>query len=167
MARVGPRQNRGVKGAKRRTLALDTQPAVEVQASSVEQATARGADDKKPDPGPGPSRDRLRRHLRQLERHRVELLRELAGSSLEFHDLCGSVPEGDQPEYRTAQSVSLGKMRHLTEALRTVEAAISRAAAGAYGLCSDCGKRIPAARLRANPAATRCVACQERAEKRR
>jgi phage/conjugal plasmid C-4 type zinc finger TraR family protein len=32
-------------------------------------------------------------------------------------------------------------------------------------LCRDCDKPIPKARLKANPAATRCIACQTLAEK--
>lgn len=31
--------------------------------------------------------------------------------------------------------------------------------------CEDCEKPIPDARIKANPAATRCVRCQERHEK--
>ena len=31
--------------------------------------------------------------------------------------------------------------------------------------CEDCGKPIPHARLKANPAATRCVSCQETHER--
>jgi DnaK suppressor protein len=32
--------------------------------------------------------------------------------------------------------------------------------------CEDCGKTIPANRLKANPAARRCIECQTRKEKR-
>jgi RNA polymerase-binding transcription factor DksA len=31
---------------------------------------------------------------------------------------------------------------------------------GSYGACAACGAQIGAARLKANPAAPRCVACQ-------
>lgn len=43
--------------------------------------------------------------------------------------------------------------------LRLVEAAQR----GEYGICSDCGDRIPDARLEIVPDAERCVACQEAA----
>lgn len=36
-------------------------------------------------------------------------------------------------------------------------AALDRVAAGTYGICEVCGRPIPAARLEARPAATRCV----------
>jgi phage/conjugal plasmid C-4 type zinc finger TraR family protein len=51
---------------------------------------------------------------------------------------------------------------------RAVEAveALQRIQDGTYGLCVDCGKRIPAARLAIKPEATRCVACQSEQERR-
>jgi len=54
--------------------------------------------------------------------------------------------------------------RDLAE-VRELEAARARIADGSYGVCADCGADIPMARLRAQPAALRCVACQERREK--
>ena len=44
--------------------------------------------------------------------------------------------------------------------IRELEAARARLAAGTYGRCVDCETDIPVARLRAQPAALRCVACQ-------
>jgi len=54
--------------------------------------------------------------------------------------------------------------RDLTE-LRALEAARKRLADGSYGICVDCGADIPIERLRAQPAAARCVECQQRHEK--
>jgi RNA polymerase-binding protein DksA len=54
--------------------------------------------------------------------------------------------------------------RDLAE-LRELEAARLRLAAGSYGVCTDCGGEIGYERLRANPAAQRCIACQTRHEK--
>jgi RNA polymerase-binding transcription factor DksA len=42
--------------------------------------------------------------------------------------------------------------------------ALSRLAAGRYGLCADCGGPIPRDRLRALPFALRCLRCDERVE---
>lgn len=47
-----------------------------------------------------------------------------------------------------------------------VEAALRRIADGSYGRCGDCGAAIPLPRLDAYPAATRCIRCQEAAERR-
>ena len=41
-----------------------------------------------------------------------------------------------------------------------VRAALSRLAAGTYGVCERCGQRIPDARLEAVPEATHCVGCK-------
>lgn len=42
---------------------------------------------------------------------------------------------------------------------------MGRMRAGAYGLCTDCGKSIAAARLAAQPDAIRCLGCQVDYEK--
>ena len=51
---------------------------------------------------------------------------------------------------------------------RVMEAieALDRLESGSYGVCKDCGGKIPAARLKAKPEAVRCVACQASFEKR-
>jgi RNA polymerase-binding transcription factor DksA len=49
--------------------------------------------------------------------------------------------------------------------LRALEAALKRLSEGAYGVCVDCGEDIPFARLQAQPAAERCLDCQQRHEK--
>jgi len=43
--------------------------------------------------------------------------------------------------------------------LREIDAALARMDAGGYGVCEACGAPIPEGRLRARPAAARCVAC--------
>lgn len=44
--------------------------------------------------------------------------------------------------------------------LDAVDAALQRIADGRYGVCTDCGVDIPAARLHAAPETSRCVDCQ-------
>ena len=53
--------------------------------------------------------------------------------------------------------------RHIQD-IRQVDAALMRLAEGGYGICDDCGDNIPEQRLRANPVALRCTACQQRYE---
>ena len=48
------------------------------------------------------------------------------------------------------------------EHLRCIETALKRCQDGTYGLCSDCQRLIMLDRLKAKPAAPRCVPCQER-----
>ncbi|MFQ5463511.1 MAG: TraR/DksA family transcriptional regulator [Phycisphaerae bacterium] len=54
------------------------------------------------------------------------------------------------------------------ESSRAAEAvdALRRIHDGTYGVCTDCCKKIPAARLRVKPEATRCVPCQTEFEQR-
>jgi DnaK suppressor protein len=47
--------------------------------------------------------------------------------------------------------------------LAEIDDAVQRWEAGSYGVCVDCGRGIPIARLRVRPFATRCVSCAEKA----
>lgn len=49
--------------------------------------------------------------------------------------------------------------------LRQIDDALQRLAAGDYGDCADCGGTIPLARLRVEPQASQCVACESRRER--
>ena len=60
----------------------------------------------------------------------------------------------------------IAEARQQLAALADVDAALGRAAAGSYGECVDCGEPIAIARLKAYPAATRCIDCQGAFEKR-
>jgi len=42
-----------------------------------------------------------------------------------------------------------------------IDAALSRIEKGNYGICAECGMKIPEARLKALPYATTCVKCAE------
>lgn len=48
--------------------------------------------------------------------------------------------------------------------LKQLQTARKRLQDGTYGDCIDCGTPIPLARLQAQPAAPRCVSCQEAVE---
>ena len=49
-------------------------------------------------------------------------------------------------------------------AVREIDAALQRLAAGKYGLCDTCGKKIQAARLRVLPATRFCKNCSDQKE---
>jgi len=51
-----------------------------------------------------------------------------------------------------------------SQELQEIEAALARIGDGSYGTCTDCGAEIGAARLKAYPAARRCLPCQEKHE---
>jgi phage/conjugal plasmid C-4 type zinc finger TraR family protein len=53
-----------------------------------------------------------------------------------------------------------------THELRLIAKALDQIKKGTYGECVDCGKGIPAARLKAYPFAERCIDCATKAEDR-
>ena len=61
--------------------------------------------------------------------------------------------------------LDIAEVRHALAELAEVDAALARVRTGTYGECRDCGEPIAVARLSAYPTATRCLACQERYEK--
>lgn len=65
----------------------------------------------------------------------------------------------------TLGDLSAARLDHEVRQLRELEAAMRRMKEEDFGDCVECGAAIPAARLIANPAATRCIACQEAHEK--
>ncbi len=57
--------------------------------------------------------------------------------------------------------LNLAEIDRDADELRRIDSALVRLSEGSYGLCEDCGQRIPEARLQAEPTALRCVQCQE------
>jgi len=53
-----------------------------------------------------------------------------------------------------------------SDEIAAIDAALQRLAHGRYGVCSQCGADIEAARLEAVPHAVRCAHCAEQAEQR-
>ena len=91
-----------------------------------------------------------------VERARMEPYGSVAGATPDIGEQSVADLIADLGEAETTRD--LGE-------LRALEAALKRVADGSYGLCSDCGEEIPYRRLRAEPAAGRCLACQARHEK--
>jgi RNA polymerase-binding transcription factor DksA len=76
----------------------------------------------------------------------------------------------DTKDQSTAQALREAgsiEMRHNTEEMQDIDAALQRIAGGTYGQCTDCGADIPPARLAAYPTAKRCLPCQEKHEQAR
>ena len=89
----------------------------------------------------------------ELGELRIDRGRELADDE---HD-----PEGAtlSDEWSTLEALRAATVTELAE----VDQALARLEAGTYGICVDCGRAIPVARLRARPTATRCVDCAAKA----
>ena len=97
--------------------------------------------------------DELRKDLGQS---RADSMDEVAGSSPDPGDesVARMIAELDQAEV----SRDVGELRRLDEARRRFDE-------GSYGNCIGCGADIDYRRLRVQPAAIRCVHCQEKLEK--
>jgi len=62
------------------------------------------------------------------------------------------------------QEFTLSLIENEGVTLEQIEAALERVEDGTYGMCEECGARIPKSRLQAIPYATMCVRCASRTE---
>ena len=107
---------------------------------------------------------------RQLVAREAELRAQVQAIEDEKGDEPGSVPTshvddlGALGEQRTREAIRHAEQERDIDELRAIAAAKTRIDEGHYGLCADCGEEIALARLKAQPAALRCVPCQQRYE---
>ena len=66
-------------------------------------------------------------------------------------------PEGPTMTQEWSQRTAV--LADVRAELADVERALARIAAGTYGICTNCGKRITVARLDARPTAELCIDC--------
>jgi DnaK suppressor protein len=108
---------------------------------------------------------------RLVEKRRSQLLAELREDAARARDEpysehAGSTPDsGDESVATLIADLEQADLNRDLDELRAVEAAWLRLKDGTYGICVDCGGDVGYPRLKAFPAAARCVACQERHEK--
>ena len=57
------------------------------------------------------------------------------------------------------------ELTHVREELAGIQAALRRIADGSYGACTQCSRDISVERLLVQPAAERCIPCQEHVER--
>jgi len=75
--------------------------------------------------------------------------------------IAGEVPDfGDQATAASLADYENVIARRHVEVVKEIEDALLRIKAQGFGKCADCGTEIGFARLRAFPAARRCVPCQ-------
>lgn len=90
----------------------------------------------------------------------------LGGGSRVEHAREMLLQDGDDATQRDAErEVDFARTDRDAVALAEIDGALQRMAAGVYGLCTDCGSEIPAARLQLAPQAARCVACESAHER--
>jgi DnaK suppressor protein len=111
----------------------------------------------------------LARYRRQL----IAIQRDLVSRVIEVEDELEQASRVDEvePMDRVQADVLAESLELLDdlgrEQMEAAEAALERIERGTYGVCVDCGKEIPPARLDAVPSTERCEADQERFEKER
>ena len=112
----------------------------------------------------------IKKMKEKLTEQRNLILEALAAQNDEFKDLVSKVESGDEID------VASGAVdRNMLDSLNAQDAnrltlinnALLRIQQGKYGLCLQCGKAIPEARLEALPYAFMCINCASKAEKRR
>lgn len=111
---------------------------------------------------------------KQLQEQRASLLNQLAslrGGSVGRAEASAAHFGEREPDSR-AQMESERELEFTLDAresaeLDAIDAALRRIEDGVYGVCTDCGVDIPAARLHAAPETPRCVSCQAKAEQTR
>jgi len=106
-----------------------------------------------------------------IEERRHALLQELREDVArarreQFGELAGTSPDaGDEAVADLIADLDQAEVVREVAELRAIEAARRRFVDGKYGVCVDCGGEIDYRRLRASPAALRCIDCQRRYEK--
>jgi DnaK suppressor protein len=70
----------------------------------------------------------------------------------------------EQATDNSDQEVSLGRLESRTRELREIDEALERIRDKTFGICEECAKPVPEARLEAIPYARLCAACQRKAE---
>jgi DnaK suppressor protein len=109
--------------------------------------------------------EEFRGRLREM---RGRLFRTVATTDEELRTLETHQPGGpaeDVPRESVARLLSRLSVQEKRE-LDEVYAAQARLETGTFGICEECGRPIPLARLQALPAVRTCVACQARQEER-
>ncbi|MET3107031.1 RNA polymerase-binding transcription factor DksA [Oxalobacteraceae bacterium GrIS 2.11] len=72
---------------------------------------------------------------------------------------------GDWTEADVLNDTDIELLHQKINRLRDIELALKQIAAGTYGICSSCGKHIPAERMQALITTQHCLACQSEIEK--
>ena len=101
--------------------------------------------------------------LQAQRRHLLDEVREKIGTSGERLGFANQrkIAENDVLADAVAE-MDVAMVIRESQELQDIEAALARIGDGSYGICIDCGGEIGRARLKADPRAKRCLACQIR-----
>jgi DnaK suppressor protein len=101
----------------------------------------------------------------RLERERDRLLSEIAAVAAQPGEYTAPTESyygnhlADAATETFEEEKAVALEAHLTGLLNQVQAALARIESGTYGICQNCGQRIPPERLEALPYATTCLKC--------
>lgn len=111
-------------------------------------------------------REMLAQVLREREQAlQAQLQAHLQGRSTAEKALAAREQDGDDAKQLASdQEIGTALTNRERLELAALAAAMQRLNEADYGLCVDCGKRIPFERLLIEPQALRCVACESRRE---
>ena len=100
----------------------------------------------------------------ELERQRAVLLEE-AGVGFVQQSKTPAFPDvSDQATAEADQHFAMRIRERERKLIKKIDEALSRIAAGTYGICEVCGEEIPFPRLKARPVTTLCIECKTRQE---
>lgn len=112
--------------------------------------------------------DDVRRQLEDELRNTAERLRRIDSASTAgaepFVQRQTALDVIDEVQASETREALFASRERLLTRIKRLRAAVARLEAGRFGRCLECGAPIGAARLRALPDATTCVACQGRHE---
>lgn len=101
---------------------------------------------------------------------REEILKKFISENEDFRRIVNGLEAKDYADI-AADDIATSKMeainRHDSNRLKQIDSAVSRIHNQRYGLCLQCGKKIPEDRLRAIPYAVLCIECKNKDEKTR
>ncbi len=114
-----------------------------------------------------------RAELKRIQKALLERKMEILDKLLEEHETyvqhlkseTGDLADEayDVIERDLAYDLSLAEKNELEE----INAALKKIEEGTYGICEDCGEKIPLERLKIKPYARYCVKCKEKRERRK
>lgn len=106
----------------------------------------------------------FRGKLLERRRQALQLLHhELASTGGDGNPVSGDF--ADMASSSSDREMIYGISSFESDALAQIDHALERIDEGTYGLCEECGARIPRIRLKVVPFATSCITCQEEYER--
>ncbi len=103
--------------------------------------------------------------LKEIKTHLIQGLGSMTGQDpAEILAVEGCPDETDFATQLVQQGINIAMHRRRVARIHEMESALKRIAETDYGVCEECGEDIGVARLKANPSARLCVACQSALE---